>query len=210
MKCRCDGCAKFFDTKQYAFYCDDCADFFEETPVIDDSNCHCGPCTAMNEPLTLEGDIRYLKAHIKTKNRQLAEKDNALAEAKLRIDVYREAWQDAERESARLREENERLKRAVEISVEGHTQTDKKYVELAHENKKLREQNETLKTENDKIYHINCGINHRVSVLEQQAITLEGHKARYQEEILQLEQEAETYRIALNRISKIAQEVGLE
>ena len=201
------------------------------------------------EPLTLEGDIRYLKAHIETKDRQLAD-------AEKRIDIYREAWADAEKAAIRLDEKNsqlltriteledaimrlgeekrigglgynlglqqeiERLKRAVEISVDGHTQTDKKYVELAHENKKLREenerlkrtielsaksdtlantrlielakQNETLKTENDKLYHINCGINHRVSVLEQQVITLEGHKARYQQEILDLRKEKET------------------
>ena len=98
--------------------------------------------------------------------------NNELSEAKLRVDIYREAWQDAEKETIKLREENERrhsriveqndwlvrlqeenkklreenerLKRAVEISVEGHTQTDKKYVELAHENKKLREENNKL------------------------------------------------------------------
>lgn len=66
------------------------------------------------EPLTLEGDIRYLKAHIETKNRQLAEKDGELAEAKLRIDIYREEWADTERENARLREENERLRKEIE------------------------------------------------------------------------------------------------
>ena len=182
----------------------------KETPVIDDSNCHCGPCTAMNEPLTLEGDIRYLKAHIETKNRQLAEKDNALYDAEFRIRIYRAAVIDAENENNRLREENEKLKRTIELSAKSDTLANTRLVELAHENKKLREQNETLKTENDKIYHINCGINHRVSVLEQQAITLEGHKARYQEEILDLEKEAETYRLALHSISKIVQEVGLE
>lgn len=143
--------------------------------MIDDSNCHCGPCTAMNEPLTLEGDIRYLKAHIETKNRQLAEKDNALAEAKLRIDIYREAWSDAERESVRLREENEKLKQRS-------TEQNDWLVRLQEENKKLREENERLNT----------------------------HKARYQQEILQLEQEAETYRLALNKVRVITEEVGLE
>ena len=69
--------------------------------MTDDSNCHCPPCTAMNEPLTLEGDIRYLKAHIETKDRQLAD-------ANLRIEIFREAWRDAEKNNVRLREEKDR------------------------------------------------------------------------------------------------------
>jgi hypothetical protein len=56
--------------------------------MTDDSNCHCQTCTAMNEPLSLEGDIRYLKEHIITKDRQLAD-------ANLQIEIYREAWLDA-------------------------------------------------------------------------------------------------------------------
>lgn len=68
--------------------------------MIDDSNCHCPPCTTMNEPLTLEGDIRYLKAHIETKDRQLADAD-------LRINIYKEAWQDAEKANLRLRQEKD-------------------------------------------------------------------------------------------------------
>lgn len=66
------------------------------------------------EPLTLEGDIRYLKAHIETKNRQLAEKDAKLSEAKLRIDIYREAWQDAEQKVLNLLHENARLRKEIE------------------------------------------------------------------------------------------------
>jgi chromosome segregation ATPase len=69
--------------------------------MTDDSNCHCQTCTTMNEPLTLEGDIRYLKAHIETKDRQLAE-------ANLRINIYKEAWQDAEKYNVMLREDDKK------------------------------------------------------------------------------------------------------
>jgi chromosome segregation ATPase len=55
----------------------------------------------MNEPLSLEGDIRYLKEHIITKDRQLAD-------AQLRVGIYREAWRDAAAENAELREENKK------------------------------------------------------------------------------------------------------
>jgi chromosome segregation ATPase len=78
--------------------------------MTDDSNCHCPPCTAMNEPLTLEGDIRYLKAHIETKDRQLAD-------AQLRIDIYKEAWQDAEKDNVKLRQQNDKQHdRIVELN----------------------------------------------------------------------------------------------
>jgi chromosome segregation ATPase len=65
--------------------------------MTDDSHCHCQTCTVMNEPLTLEGDIRYLKAHIETKDRQLAD-------AMLRINIYKEAWRDAEKNNTILRQ----------------------------------------------------------------------------------------------------------
>ena len=81
-----------------------------------DPDCRCRLCTTMNEPLSLEGDIRYLKAHIETKDRQLAEKDNALYDAEFRIRIYRDAVIDAENENKRLREENERLKVELEAS----------------------------------------------------------------------------------------------
>ena len=173
--------------------CHLCLSRNKETPVIDDSNCHCGPCTAMNEPLTLEGDIRYLKAHIETKNRQLAEKDGELAEAKLRIDIYREAWQDAERENNRLREENERLRGSVETTVDhllaaeternllrekvdAYNEVDAQQVgelnDFRRENARLREENERLNT----------------------------HKARYQEEILELESENDELATVLNSV----------
>ena len=54
-----------------------------------------------DDQLTLEGDIRYLTAHIETKNRQLAD-------AQLRIDIYKESWQDAERDNTKLREKNDK------------------------------------------------------------------------------------------------------
>jgi chromosome segregation ATPase len=69
--------------------------------MTDDSNCHCPICTTMNEPLSLEGDIRYLKAHIETKDRQLAD-------AQLRINIYKEAWQHAAAQNAELREEKKK------------------------------------------------------------------------------------------------------
>ena len=111
---RCDGCAKFTNTLKYEYYCSDkCMIDTEEkerAAMTDDSNCHCQTCTAMNEPLTLEGDIRYLKAHIESKDRQLAD-------ANLNIGIYREAWADAERAAARLEEKNVRLHdRNVELT----------------------------------------------------------------------------------------------
>jgi hypothetical protein len=84
--------------------------------MTDDSNCHCRTCTTMNEPLSLEGDIRYLKAHIESKDRQLAD-------ANLRIEIYREAWLDARASNKPslggnlgLQQENERLKVELEAS----------------------------------------------------------------------------------------------
>jgi hypothetical protein len=108
---RCDGCAKFTNTLKYEYYCSDkCYVDSEEkeyAAMIDDSNCHCQTCTVMNEPLTLEGDIRYLKAHIETKDRQLAD-------ANKRVEIYRDALIDAVRENAQLREENEWLRKEIE------------------------------------------------------------------------------------------------
>lgn len=63
------------------------------------------------------------------------------------------------------------------------------WADAERENARLREENERLREENK---------------------LLNTHKARYQEEILQLEQEAETYRLALNKVRVIAEEVGLE
>lgn len=119
-----------YHSKETAVACD--------VPPICEDPTTCKFCNP--EPLTLEGDIRYLKAHIETKDRQLAD-------ANKRVEIYRESWADAEREVARLREE----------------------LKLA-----------------------------------------QGHKARYQEEILQLEQEAETYRLALDKVRVITEEIGLE
>jgi len=158
--------------------------------VIDDSNCHCGPCTAMNEPLTLEGDIRYLKAHIETKNRQLAD-------AEKRVDIYREAWRDAESAAIRLDKKNSQLlTRITELEDTIMRSAQEKRIGGLGHNLGLQQENERLKEENKK--------------LREEIERLNTHKARYQEEILQLEQEAETYRIALNKVRVIAEEVGLE
>jgi chromosome segregation ATPase len=139
MKCRCDGCAKSFDTKQYAFYCDNCNDPSEETPVTDDSNCHCGPCTAMNEPLTLEGDIRYLKAHIETKDRQLAD-------AEKRVDIYKGAWRDAESAALRLDEKNAQLLTRITELEDALVRLGADKPSLGH-NLGLQQENERLKVE---------------------------------------------------------------
>lgn len=120
------------------------------------------------EPLTLEGDIRYLKAHIETKDRQLAD-------ANKRAEIYREAWADAERENARLREENERLSDRSAMW----------YGEAANHAEKVAELRKELADE--KAYHERTKI---VSGDRLQLITdMERHKARYQEEILELEKE---------------------
>lgn len=116
-----------------------------DVPPICEDPTTCKWCNP--EPLTLEGDIRYLKAHIETKDRQLAD-------ANKRVEIYREAMLDAAREGAILLEENERLRKEIAL--------------------------------------------------------LNTHKARYQEEILQLEQEAETYRLALNKVRVIIEEIGFE
>lgn len=59
--------------------------------------------------------------------------NNELAEAKLRIDIYREAWQDAEKETIKLREENERRHSRI-------VEQNDWLVRLQEENKKLREE----------------------------------------------------------------------
>jgi chromosome segregation ATPase len=147
----------------------------QEKPMIDDSNCHCGPCTAMNEPLTLEGDIRYLKAHIDTKDRQLAD-------ANLRINVYKEAWQDAERDSEKLREEkNRQHNRLVEL--------DDTVMRLAEENRLLQEEKGRL---TDKI----VALRHDLEAANR-------HKERYQQEIIDLERHNEELFAALNNVRNI-------
>jgi chromosome segregation ATPase len=98
--------------------------------MFDDLNCHCGPCTTMNEPLTLEGDIRYLKAHIESKDRQLAD-------ANLRINIYKEGWQDAERAAAKLDEKNAQLLTRI-------TELEDTVVRLTKDNGLLRKEKEIL------------------------------------------------------------------
>ena len=158
--------------------------------IDDEENCHCGPCTAMNEPLTLEGDVRYLKAHIETKDRQLAEKDNALYDAEFRIRIYRDTVIDVENDNIRLREENERL-------TLYRTMIDD-----------LSAQNRVLREEKDKLYNINCKSNNHVAELEQQVISLMGHKARYQQEILDLERHNEELFAALNSVRNTLMRAG--
>jgi chromosome segregation ATPase len=53
----------------------------------------------MNEPLSLEGDIRYLKAHLETKDRQLAD-------GEARLSVYRTVIEDYTAQMGILRREN--------------------------------------------------------------------------------------------------------
>ena len=109
--------------------------------MTDDSNCHCQTCTVMNEPLTLEGDIRYLKAHIETKDRQLAD-------AMLRIEIYREAWLDAARESNKLREENKYYhSRITELEDTIMRSTEEKRIGGLGHNLGLQQENERLKVE---------------------------------------------------------------
>ena len=109
--------------------------------MTDDSNCHCPPCTAMNEPLPLEGDIRYLKAHIETKDRQLAD-------AQLRINIYKEAWQDAEKYNVMLREENKnQYSRIRELDDAIMRLGEEKRISGLGHNLGLQQENERLKAE---------------------------------------------------------------
>jgi chromosome segregation ATPase len=78
----------------------------------------------MNEPLTLEGDIRYLKEHIVTKDRQLAE-------ANLRIDIYKETWQDAEKDNTRLRQKLDEMHQLAMTRLNDN-------MGLAQENERLK------------------------------------------------------------------------
>jgi chromosome segregation ATPase len=105
--------------------------------MTDDSNCHCQTCTTMNEPLTLEGDIRYLKAHIETKDRQLAD-------AQLRINIYKEAWQDAEKYNVMLREDDKKNRARI-------TELEDTVLRLQQANKPSLGGNLGLQAENDKL-----------------------------------------------------------
>jgi hypothetical protein len=150
MICRCDCCDGFFKTSKYEYYCSDkCMIDTEEkerAAMIDDSNCHCPPCTAMNEPLSLEGDIRYLKAHIETKDRQLAE-------ANLRIDIYKEAWQDAEKNNTHLRQKLDEMHQLAMTRLNDN-------MGLAQENEKLREQILDLEQSNRDLKGVMNSIRH--------------------------------------------------
>lgn len=64
-------------------------------------------------------------------------------------------------------------------------------IDAENENIRLREENEKLKTENDKLCNINRRSNNHVAELEQQVISLMGHKARYQQEITDIEADYE-------------------
>jgi len=109
--------------------------------MTDDSNCHCPTCTTMNEPLSLEGDIRYLKAHIETKDRQLAD-------AQLRINIYKEAWADTERENAKLREEKaKKHMRITELEDTIMRSTEEKRIGGLGHNLGLSQENDRLKAE---------------------------------------------------------------
>jgi chromosome segregation ATPase len=109
--------------------------------MTDNSNCHCQTCTAMNEPLSLEGDIRYLKAHIETKDRQLAD-------AKLRINIYKEAWQDAEKYNVMLREDDKKNRaRITELEDTIMRSTEEKRIGGLGHNLGLAQENERLKAE---------------------------------------------------------------
>jgi chromosome segregation ATPase len=93
----------------------------------------------MNEPLTLEGDIRYLKAHIETKNRQLAD-------AQKRVDIYKEAWRDAEKYNTTLREDAKKsCARIVELE-DALVRLGADKPSLGH-NLGLQQENERLKVE---------------------------------------------------------------
>lgn len=99
--------------------------------------------------------------------------NNELAEAKLRIDIYREAWRDAEKETIKLREE-------LAYQTKFRELYEKSNKERGIENDRLREENERLvrlQEENKK--------------LREEIERLNTHKARYQQEITDLEADYE-------------------
>jgi hypothetical protein len=106
-----------------------------------DPDCRCRLCTTMNEPLSLEGDIRYLKEHIITKDRQLAD-------AQLRINIYKEAWQDAEKYNVMLREDDKKNRARISELEDTIMRLgeEKKIGGLGH-NLGLAQENERLKVE---------------------------------------------------------------
>jgi hypothetical protein len=109
----------------------------------------------MNEPLTLEGDIRYLKAHIETKDRQLAD-------AQLRINIYKEAWQDTERDNVRLRQQNDKQHdRITELEDTIMRSTEEKRIGGLGHNLGLAQENERLKAEIERLK------NDRTSLVEE-------------------------------------------
>ena len=109
--------------------------------MTDDSNCRCRLCTTMNEPLSLEGDIRYLKEHIITKNRQLAD-------AEKRVDIYKVAWRDSESAALRLDEKNAQLlTRITELEDTIMRLGEEKRIGGLGHNLGLQQENERLKVE---------------------------------------------------------------
>jgi len=83
-------------------------------------------------------------------------------------------------------------------------------LDAAREGAKLLEENESLKKAAQFYERAYADTSAQNFLLCEENKLLNTHKKRYQEEILELEKEAETYRLTLHRISKLAQEVGLE
>jgi chromosome segregation ATPase len=109
--------------------------------MTDDSNCHCPTCTTMNEPLSLEGDIRYLKAHIETKDRQLADAEASMG-------VYRTVIEDYTAQMRILRKENKYYhSRITELGDTIMRSTEEKRIGGLGHNLGLQQENERLKVE---------------------------------------------------------------
>ena len=106
---RCDGCAKFTNTLKYEYYCSD----------------KCYIDTEEKEYAAMTRDAG-----------STCQCDNT--EDKLRINIYKEVWQDTERENAKLREEKAKQHtRIVEVNDT--------CMRLTEENRLLRGEIELLK-----------------------------------------------------------------
>jgi len=148
----------------------------------------------MNEPLSLEGDIRYLKEHIVTKDRQLAEKDNALYDAEFRIRIYHDAVIDEENESKRLREENKHYhSRITELEDTIMRLGEEKRISGLGHNLGLTQDNTHLRQKLDEMHQLAM-----TRLNDNMGLAQENEKLR--EQILDLEQSNRDLKNVMNNI----------
>jgi len=174
---RCDGCAKFTNTLKYEYYCSDKCYLkveeqynYEETPMTD------------NEKVRLQVVID--------------QKNAIIADAEKRVDIYKEAWRDAEKDNTHLRQKLDEVHQLAMTRLNDN-------MGLAQENAKLREELQKVKNDYEALHK-----DYQATIGQQFSYELQINSCnlrmkRYQEEILDIEKHNEELFAALNNVRNI-------